>query len=323
MAGAGLAIVAFSAGACRSSATPSETSRLADADSALGSLDALSTALPALTIDNRGPGQFVLRFGASIKLATQASIEHQSGDAQWAAYPVLDSSTAYRLVATCNEADLPPCRTFGAGALFVPEPWSGYSCSSQCGKNCDKNIIQPGVHRLVVSTCDDARVRYEGPPFEIPREPDMLVRKQAASNVVSATICRVDPRGAAEPTEKSADRRAGFKVVPGSENMLEVDGRSELVKWLRGASNFKDGAEYKKEGCARRQMVGFLLKSVDESGKEAATELALDFGCNTLTLARDRGSPPTSSSLFEPSRAIILGIAGRGLPNDAELGRLK
>jgi hypothetical protein len=317
------------AGGCRSTATAQldgSSDRVdGPGDSPFAASNASSVTIPALTVENRAPGQFVLHANAAIKIATKALIERRSNDGRWTAYEDLEQGKGYRLMEACSDGDVPPCRTLAAGEVLVPEPWSGYGCSAQCNQRCDKNAFSPGAHRLIVSTCDDAESRYEGLPFEIPPTPMVLARQRAASNVVRATVVRLDPRRAKDDGEvRSADRRAGFAVVAGTEKELEVDGRSELLKWLRGQAGFEDGFDdTRRRGCKSDHLVGFLLTSSAAPGRETTAEIALDFACNYMTVIHEQGGRrETTLSFFERSRSVILGIASRGLPLDAELSHL-
>jgi hypothetical protein len=212
-----------------------------------------------------------------------------------------------------------------AGSVFVPEPFSGHSCSAQCNEPCDKNVYRPGIHRLVVSACSDTKSRFEGLPFEVPSTEMMLARQRAASDVVRATVVRLDPRGAKDAAgSRAADRRAGFAVVAGTEKELEVDGRSELIKWLRLKEGFKDTSTSTKKQCVRQHMVGLALTASAAPGKETTAEIALDFGCNAMTVVHEQGGRRvTTASFFDASRSVILGIASRGIPTDAELAGLQ
>jgi hypothetical protein len=267
----------------------------------------------------------VLRAAAAVKLATRAFIEQRGGDGKWSAYEDIDGGKGYRLVEGCAEVDPPSCRALEAGDVLVPEPWSGYSCGAQCNSSCDKNVFRAGVHRLVVTACDDPKRRFEGEPFEIPTSESMLARRCVTYDVVRATIARLDARRPTiDPGEASADRRAGFAVVAGSEKAMEVDSRSELVKWLRNKDGFQDGRADAKKNCAQQPVIGFSLTSSSAPGKERTAEVAVEFGCNRVTVVHEQaGRRVTDSSFFDPSRTVIVGIADRGLPAETDLRRLQ
>jgi hypothetical protein len=320
------AVAALGVMACRTT-PPDPLSSRADAaqGSLLGTIDALPMPPPALTIENRGPGQFLLQTDTAIDLATRAFIEHRSDDGQWSAYDDLEGGRGYRLVETCTEPNPPPCRALAPGDVLAPEPWSGDSCGAQCDAACDKNVFRHGVHRLVVTACDDVRRRYEGTPFEIPATPTMLTRQRVASNVVRATIARLDPRRAMMTGDAgSATSHAGWAVVRGTEQDIEVDGRSELVKWLRNHASFKDGPRDTKRACPHQPVVAFSLTRSPAPAKETTAEIILEFGCNRMTVATEQvGRRATTVSFFDPSRSVIAAIASRALPADQELGRLQ
>jgi len=319
----------FSAYGCRGTAPapsdPPATLEDAASASAFAASDAASAPPPLLSVDNRAPGQFVLRAGAAVQVATKAVIERRADDGRWSAYDDLEGGKGYRLVEGCAEVEPPPCRALRVDDVLVPEPWSGQSCSAQCKTDCDKNVFRAGVHRLIVTTCDTPPRRFEGQPFEVPSSEAMLARQRAASDVVRATIVRLDPHRAKAATgARSDDHRAGFAVVPGTVNAIEVDGRSELVKWLRRKENFKDGNAEMRKVCAEQPAVGFSLTSSSGSDRERVAEVVLEFGCNRITVVHEQGGQRvTTVSFFDPSRSVVVAIASRAVPSDGELGRLQ
>ncbi len=105
---------------------------------------------------------------------------------------------------------------------------------------------------------------------------------------------------------------------------MEVDSRSELVKWLRKKEGFKDAALDAKKNCGHQPAVGFALTSSAAFGKERVSEVVVEFGCNRVTIVHEQaGQRVTAVSFFDPSRSVIAGIASRGFPSDGELGRLQ
>lgn len=325
-----VALIALGIAACRSgSNAPTEGASASLGDAAVAVADVLTPPTPALTVDNRAPGQFVIRANAAVSVALAASIEHRSDDGQWTAYPDFAGGKGYRLIEQCEvpPSSAQPCRALAAGDVVVPVPWAGYSCSAQCedGPGCDKNVFRSGVHRLVVQTCDDAKRRYEGLPFDIPATETLLARQQIAADILRVNVARVDPRRAKNAGDTRADAsRPGFATMPGSEKAMEVDGRSELAKWLRNKENFKDGPTDQKKNCAQQPAVAFSLTSSAAPGRERAAEIVVEFGCSRATIFHERGSQRvTSISFFDPSRAVIIGIASRAMPSDTELARLQ
>jgi hypothetical protein len=126
--------------------------------------------------------------------------------------------------------------------------------------------------------------------------------------------------------DPQSSERLGFALVAvaGSEKLMEVDGRSELAKWLRNKDGFRDEASYTKQSCAQQPAVVFALTSSFAPAKESTAEVAVEFGCNRVTVVRHEGANRTiTTASFDPSRAVILGIVGRALPTDAEIGRLR
>jgi hypothetical protein len=178
---------------------------------------------------------------------------------------------------------------------------------------------------LVVTACDDVKRRYEGVPFEIPATATMLARQRVASNVVGAAIARLDPRRAKGTDDAgSATSHAGFAIAPGTGQAIEVDGRSELVKWLRNDASFRNGAADTKRACAHQPVVAFSLTRSPAPSKETTAEIILEFGCNRMTLVNEQaGRRLTTVSFFDPSRSVIAAIASRSLPADQELLRLQ
>lgn len=123
---------------------------------------------PAVTITNGKPGEFKLDAKSAVKLKTLASIE-MLRDGKWTnVSDRFDLGDGYRLVERCDGKP-GACLDLAAGASLSPVPWTGYSCSSQCNKSCDKNVqYGEGDYRLVVTSCD-GKATFTGPTFHLPK----------------------------------------------------------------------------------------------------------------------------------------------------------
>jgi len=124
---------------------------------------------PALTIANGKPGAFTLTANEAVKLKTVASIERKDDKGKWADISKgFDVGVGYRLIAACTDK-APECVSIAAGGTLSPEPWTGYTCSSQCNGDCDKNgRYGEGDYRLVVTSCD-GKATFTGPVFHMPK----------------------------------------------------------------------------------------------------------------------------------------------------------
>jgi hypothetical protein len=283
---------------------------------------ALSSA--ALTISNLGPGMFSLQANQGLEVATLAKIERRMADGQWTAHDDLDGGKGYRIVDACPDSPqaVPACRSIAPGEPIVPVPWSGQSCGAQCDPVCSPDPFHAGVHRLVVHGCKDVKVRYEGPPFEMPTSAAMLARWRAASAVERVTISRLDARDPQDPVKTGGPNRlAGFKVIAGTTHELAEDLVGDLTKWMRAEDGFNDKVVRR---CARGAMVGISLMHKLPRGIQESSALALDFTCNSLVLVREReGKGTVTSSFFDASRAELLSIVRRALPDDSDFTRLR
>src|SRR5262245_27834841 len=97
-------------------------------------------------------------------------------------------------------------------------------------------LRRPGsnAHRtghLPFDACNDARVRWEGPSFEMPAATDAVERWRASTNVQKVSLFRLD---VTRPNESSAsgDRYiADYPIVPGSEVVLSESVVQALIDW--------------------------------------------------------------------------------------------
>jgi hypothetical protein len=123
---------------------------------------------PAVQIKNGKPGEFTLTASSTVELQTVASIE-MLRDGKWIDISKgFDVGDGYRLIAGCGGKP-DKCMTLAKGGSLSPVPWSGYSCSSQCNKTCDKNVqYGEGDYRLVVTSCDGKQT-FTGPAFHMPK----------------------------------------------------------------------------------------------------------------------------------------------------------
>jgi hypothetical protein len=149
-----------------------------------------------------------------------------------------------------------------------------------------------------------------------------LGRLRAAADVRRATIARIDET--ARVTIKP-ERRPGFigdlKIIADSERPLDVALINELTNWLKSSDGFKDNVTRR---CLSQHKVGFVLTSEALHSSAKVGELVLDFTCNGLMIGLEDGRGRVfTNSHFDSSRAQILSIVQRALPDDRELQQVR
>jgi len=156
---------------------------------------------------------------------------------------------------------------------------------------------------------------------EAPKAAAALARERAARAIDKAVIARLDARSPRDATEAVGPTHwAGFRVVPGTEHPLDENARAGLATWLNASNGFNDRIVRR---CARAHMVGLLLSAKSVAGTEGRTEVAVDFVCNAILVVSDDGQGRTlTSSFFDASRAPLLALIQKALPDDKELARL-
>jgi hypothetical protein len=268
-----------------------------------------------IVINNEGAGQISLQADVSLNLATLADIEVRE-DGHWRAYGDVEQGKGYRLVESCSPSPA-TCLSISPGQRFTPVRWSGFTCSAQCAPPCRSDVFHPGVHRFVVHACTDPMKRYEGPPFEMAASAGELARWRASSDIHEVTTVKLDPRNGEDVAFHHSDRVAGYRVLPGTAQPLETGLVGELAKWLRSERGFKDNVARR---CVRDHMVGFLLA---RHGSEA-TEVAVDFACNSMILVTPEARGRIETVAFLDScRPELLSILLRARPSDQDFANLR
>lgn len=112
-------------------------------------------------------GEFVVEAKVVVEVRTAIEIERLDGS-KWEPQ-VAD----VLLVDACptKGAKVPPCRKLSAGQIVRPPRYTGYTCSSQCAVDCDKNGKTQGTVRYVVRSCDGAQRWHSAPVKVTPSSP--------------------------------------------------------------------------------------------------------------------------------------------------------
>jgi hypothetical protein len=301
--------------------TRSESSQLPKAGVKADVIDRAKTKTPSLTIENLTVGLFALRSSGATRIATRADIERKDDSGRWIPSYELDGANGYRIVDKCPEsADaVPTCREINSGEVVVPVFWTGQRCSAQCAPACTAESYQAGTHRLVVHDCDNDKIRYEGPVFEMPKSAAMAARWQVASLAERATIYLLDPNNSEESVQARVPNRVvGFAVRRIPPVDLSKDLIVDLSRWLK-QTGFDD--EVVRRCKPRRgSMIGIIVLYTLPNGTEYRSEFVLDFRCNALLIVRDQGGQRKITwSYFDASRADILAILRRALPEEKGL----
>jgi hypothetical protein len=283
-------------------------------------------APPAIVVTNVGPTSFEVtnKGTGAVKLEERAAIERRGADEVWTALDGLDLGRGYHLAEGCERAPKDRCVDLAAGASLRPAPFRGYSCSSQCNGDCDKNVWLSGSFRLSVTTCDGARIA--GPAFTLPDSSRMAAvdRLWAATDVFKVVAARLDPANKSRTwdgtTPRTAGRIADF-VVAGPERELPEAARAQLADLLKDDKGYDDRVAKR---CAMGKTVGFriskTLATTDTQPHVGDLEMAIDFNCQKLFLTRDGagGRRVVHATHFDPSRPAFLAFAKTAVP-DADL----
>jgi len=267
---------------------------------------------PPVVVTVMTPGAFEIEntTRAPVKLATEARIERDGAP--------LDAVDDYRLVEDCS-AKPDACVEIPAGATLRPVPWTGFSCSSQCNQNCDKNVWMGGAasFRFAVKTCDGART-IRTPAFTMPRDPrpNQLARQSFTSDVASATVARLEL-----PTQQFAlgapatpDHIAGFAVTPGTEKSIDKTLADAFVQLVQDENGFDDKIAKR---CLMSDLVGVrLVRHPPTTGpvKEDVVEIAFDQTCSKFFAVRgDSSHRVEMATHYDPQRRAFLAWAKRVL----------
>lgn len=149
--------VAASTGANPTAPTPTDPSL--DAGASVGGRVVVSL----------GPtfGEFSVEAKSAVELRTAIEVERLDGskwDVQVADLHLIDACPT-------KGTTVPPCRKLAAGAIVRPPRYTGYTCSSQCAVDCDKNVQLNGTVRYVVRSCDGTERWHSAPVKVTPASP--------------------------------------------------------------------------------------------------------------------------------------------------------
>ena len=306
--------------------TPPEVT--AEAATPAPTAKATASALRGVVITSLGAGRSEITTTESVSLSPRARLERRAEGGAFAEVTDLDAGAGYRLRASCTSPASDAPVALAVGETLRPVPWSGLSCSAQCNLTCRANaFLGPGTFRLVVR--GEAGGELAGPTFEMPgpehAEAPALERWGLAQGVTRATAARVDlARGVWEPGAPArADQIAG--LVPRREpRAVEGDLTNQLVERLRDAKGFDDRV---LKRCLMGSMVGFrMTRSLPTTGapREETVDVAFDLTCAKLFVVHGAGAARSvHATHFDPSRAALLALAKRALPDDAELAARK
>ncbi|HEY2370254.1 MAG TPA: hypothetical protein VGH87_27850, partial [Polyangiaceae bacterium] len=201
---------------------------------------------------------------------------------------------------------------------FRPVAWAGFSCSSQCNGNCDKNVWMGGAtFRFAVKTCDGTQT-IRTPEFTMPRDPrpHQLARQSMTTDVASATVARLEL-----PTQQFAlgapatrDHIAGFKVISGTEKPIDVTLADAFVFLVQNENGFDDKIAKR---CLMSDLVGVrLVRHPPTTGavKEDVVEIAFDQTCSKFFAVRGDSSHRVEiATHYDPQRPAFLAWAKRAL----------
>jgi hypothetical protein len=154
-------------------------------------------------------------------------------------------------------------------------------------------------------------------------DPFVRFRLALATDVRSVFVMRLDNNLPEKERPPSGLIRT-FRIRAGRQTALTDTERAAFVTLLREPS-IVDAHELMR--CPTRHWVGFAIEHVAVISVNARTlrsELVLDFECNrAFVLASDDEKQTVHVGTFRDSRASVLGLVKRILPNDREIQQLK
>jgi hypothetical protein len=301
---------------CRSQAGTPETAPTSGS-AAAEPLEVVHPVEPpgTLEIAPLGPGRFALRSAGSVEVSASARIERRTTAG---AYELVALSGGFPLSEVCNTGGPPAsdCITLGAGETRVPGAWNGGPCAGACcPSGAPQSAPSEGVYRLVASGCGGRGGQWMSPDFMLPPSTNALYRARAAAQLEAATVARLHALDVVEDIAASEQRVAGFAVKSGSEVALAGDQVAALARWLTG-DGFDDRVVRR---CKRADAYGFLAVRKLPDGDER-TEVAVDFGCNSVAVVYDEsGKRLRSDAFFDASREELIEIVKSAMPG--ALGR--
>ena len=273
-------------------------------------------ALQALRIITVAPGRFVLQAAAPTQVLATASIQYRLPEGQWSK----PANHELRESCAAPAAGAAKCVEILPGKSFAPLSWNGSSCRPCCDAD-EYTALEPGEYRLAVAACDDPRLRWEGPSFEVPSTTAALERWRAASNVQKVSGFQLELDRAQNAKVPDEERIFGYPIVPGSEVVLSEAIVSALVDWLRDPKGFIDN---EMQRCLPGKKFGFRLdRRVREVGHEQ-TEIAIDIGCSSILIDNQEGGLHAKSySGFGDSRQSMREIVRQIMPGARLSGRTR
>lgn len=141
-------------------------------------------------------------------------------------------------------------------------------------------------------------------------------RQEAATDVVTGTVMRVDPAAKVTPGVRIAD----YLKRSGTERPLSRETIDELTVLLRSDKGFDDSIVKR---CRPGTSVGIVLTRKAANAREEENELVLDFGCEKLMLTGAGSTADVHATDFGPSRSAFVELVKRALPHDRELRKLR
>lgn len=268
-------------------------------------------------IENLAPGMFAIVATSAVQLRRVAQIEQLQPDGAWVQLTALGGDAGYRLSADCSDRSADSeCVSLARDVTLLPKPWSGLDCAAQCAASCSEEWFHDGVHRLVVSACEDPSVRVAGDSFSLPSTAAALPRWRAAHAIDRATAFRVDyveSEGSEPRILEQFTARQGTERVVGREDI------DELADLLRSEHGFTDDIVKR---CFPGPVAAFTLTHERLPSSSAATprrsDVVLDFGCYSLRVPNSN-TDPVAMTYFDPSHAAFIALAKRIFAGDDEM----
>jgi hypothetical protein len=171
---------------------------------------------------------------------------------------------------------------------------------------------RPGaVYRFVILPCDEPKMRWPGPEFELPTSSKALYRARSAARVESATVMQLNALDAVDDLAPDAGRVAGVAVARGTEALLSSDGVAALARWLAGPG-FDDQVVRR---CKRADAFGFRVVRKPTELAPEVTEVAVDLNCNSIGVVYQEGEKRLrSDAFFDASREALIAILNSAMP---------
>lgn len=264
-------------------------------------------------VENLELGAFAIVASAPVNLARAAHVQRRDADGSWSDLDATGQPASYSLSSDCSSE--PPCVFLRAGEPLIPKPWSGLRCAAQCGNPCAEDQYHPGVHRLVVSLCDEPGVRFPGPPMLLPPTLPMFLRWRVTENVGRAIALRAQYANDDDQRQRILGH---YVALPGTEHPLSPSLLEEFVSLVRSEQGYRDDIVKR---CRPGPAVAFEVFHATVS--ERRSDVILDFGCSSLRVpGAGTGLDAVSMTYFDPSRDAFILFAKRAFPGDSEIQKL-